>query len=40
MVAGTPNYVAKYAHKVNKSVVFKCKKQYTRKVKYRGKNDV
>ena len=40
MVAGTPNYVAKYAHKVNKSVVFKCKKQYNRKVKYRGKNDV
>ena len=32
------NPVAKVAHKVNKSVVFKCKKQYTRKVKNRGKN--
>ena len=34
------NPVAKYAHKVNKSGTYKVKKQYTRKVKYRGKDYV
>ena len=32
------NPVAKVAHKVNKSIVFKSKKQYNRKVKNRGKS--